>query len=230
MFAVPVPQESTCHLLSPSRKSSREAQLRQWGWWSCGWDDFVLHCAGWSTAPHCSVPSAPRAPCSKSSMEYERTQIPPHPRKENFPALPSPKPKIIPSVPKPPSVGCRNYLQLSLSGRYHIFMSIETQITHFEVQALWINLTLMANGDEFDFRKNLSFRILPEIWAVFSEILSCVPPSQILKSWEKSCTFYLKLKWQVTNSENLLHQVVWKLISESSENLMEEIFSNSYLM
>lgn len=77
------------------------------------------------------------------------------------------------------------------------------------------------------FRKNLRFRILPEIWTMFSEILSSILSSQILKAWEKSCTFYLKLKWQVANSENLLHQVAWKLFSESSENFVKEIFSNS---
>lgn len=98
---------------------------------------------------------------------------------------------------------------------------------YLEVQASWINLTFVGNGEEFDCRKNLSFRILPKIWAVSSEILSYILASQTLKAWKKSCTFYLKLKWQVANSENLLHQVVWKLISESSENVVEEIFSNS---
>lgn len=66
----------------------------------------------------------------------------------------------------------------------------------------------MANGEELDGKKILSFRILPEIWTVFSEILSYILPSQTLKAWKKSHTFYLKLKWQVANSENLLCQVV----------------------
>lgn len=134
---------------------------------------------------------------------------------------------MIPWVTKPPGVGSKNNLQLSLCWRCCIFIFVETQTTHFEVQAPWINLTFTANGEEFYFRKNLSFRILPEIWRMFSEILSSILPSQILKAWEKLCTFYLKLKWQVANSENLLHQVAWKLISESSENFVKEIFSNS---
>lgn len=110
-----------------------------------------------------------------------------------------PKPEKL--VPKPPTVGSRNYLQLSLSWRYYIFVSVEIQTTHLEVQTPWINRTFMVNGEEFDCRKNQSFRILPEIWAVFSEVLSCILPSQILKAWQKSCTFYLKLKCQMANSE-----------------------------
>lgn len=44
-------------------------------------------CAGWNTAPHCSVSSASQAPCSKGSVEREGTQSLSHPRKEKFPAV-----------------------------------------------------------------------------------------------------------------------------------------------
>lgn len=95
LYAVPWSQESICISSHPplclsevlSKKASWAMQWPQWGCCSFSWDGSVLHCAGWNTAPHCSVSSASRAPCSKGSVEGEGTQSLSHPRKEKFPAV-----------------------------------------------------------------------------------------------------------------------------------------------